>query len=424
MGSNPGRDRVAELIEARRDQQIELLQQLVRIPSVTGSEGAIGEFIMNELTGLGFTCERRDLDPDQTDARFTSTDRANVMASLGGSPAGDPKLLLNGHLDVVDPGDERRWDRPPFGAEIVDGHMWGRGSADMKGGIVAAIFAMLVVADLGLIDGTSCGLALTVGEESGGEGAIALAPQLRGVEGIIVMEPTKLQIAPAHAGALQLRITVPGRSAHACVREAGVSALTNAIGLIAELQRLEDRRNATAKHPLFEAITNKVPCNIGTIHGGTWPSTVPESVVLEGRVGVLPGESAAAIRAELEEVVAALAASDAFLREHPPICEWPGMAFLPAETPIDAPIVIALQQGYETATGAPATLTGMTYGADMSHFVNLAGIPTVLFGAGDISDAHASNEHLDLEQLGVATEVLTHTLLAFAQISPRDGEAA
>lgn len=408
--------RVTEILNTRREQQLELLQQMVRIPSVSGQEEAITDFLAERLVELGFACELVPIDvdrvaehqPNSRDQEFDT--RRNLWARL--EPTGQrPTLLLNGHLDTVPPGAASRWARDPYSGEIVDGGVWGRGSVDMKGGITAAIFAMLAAADLGAPVADSVALGLTVGEEIGGAGAVSMSGALEGIVGSVVMEPTELAIAPAHAGATQFRVTISGRSAHACVRDDGDSALTKAAGFLAEVQRFEDRRNAMSTHPLFADIANKVPCNIGTIAGGEWPSTVPELVVLEGRIGVLPGEDVADVRADFEQMLANWAANDAHQIAHPPRCEWVGMTFSPAETSDGAAIVGSLRRGFVSATGGEPKVEGMTYGSDMSHFVRLGGVPTVLFGPGSIRQAHAANECLSLAELETATTVLTHFLI-------------
>jgi acetylornithine deacetylase len=160
------------------------------------------------------------------------------------------------------------------------------------------------------------------------------------------------------------------------------------------------------KNPLYEDPNNIAPVNFGTLHSGEWPSTVPDELVVEGRFGVLPGESTDTARQALARALTAAAQQDSWLAEHLPILEWFEGQFESGETSQESPIVRAIAEGHAQIFGKPPVVQGVTYGSDLRLFTNHGGIPAVLYGPGSIFDAHTVNEHVDVEEVVAATKVL------------------
>lgn len=415
-GTDPGRaERVRRIlaeVDARRDDQVAFLQELVRTPSVTGAEGDVQAVVAAQMRGLGLETEVWEPDPaevaDQGVSSSEITDfagRPNAVGTLRGA-GGGRSLILNGHSDTVEAGDPERWTRPPFAAEIADGKLWGRGSCDMKGGLATHLFALAAIRHAGLMPRGDVTVQSVVSEEDGGAGAAAAVLRGPRADGAIITEPTRLAMIPAQGGSLVFRLHVPGKSAHACVRNEGASAIEAFGHLHRGLLAYEARRNAAIDHPLYAPIANKVPISIGTIRGGSWPSSVPEWLVAEGRAGLVPGEDVATFREELLAEVARIANEDPWLREHPPTLEWFGGQFAPAEVPADAPIARLISDAHATVTGSEPPVEAATYGADMRHFLHLADIPCVMYGAGDVRVAHFTDEHVDLDNLVTATKTI------------------
>jgi acetylornithine deacetylase len=198
------------------------------------------------------------------------------------------------------------------------------------------------------------------------------------------------------------RLHVPGLSAHACVRDEGVSAVEKFSYLHAGLIALEARRSAEIDHPLYSGLLNKAPINIGTVRAGSWASSVPDSLVAEGRAGLVPGEDLGWLKERLSTEVSDLAEADSWLREHPPRLEWLDGQFAPAGVPADSPLVTTLESAFSAVTSVLPRIEAVTYGADMRHFVHSGGTPCVMFGAGDVRLAHAPNESMPLEDLFTA----------------------
>ena len=400
----------------------ETLEALVRIPSVTGNEDAAQEWVARTLGELGGEVDRWRVEPealqgeaDYPGARVTSP-RLNVVARFAGT-GGGPTLILNGHIDTVTPGDEGRWAHPPFGAEVVGDFLYGRGAADMKGGLAAILAAVRAVRMAGVRLKGTFQVQSVIGEEDGGVGAFAALRRGHTGDAVVICEPTQLAVIPVHAGVTIFRITVPGRAAHGCVRAEGVSAFERFLPIHTALKALEEDRNRTVRHPLYEGTALPWPLSIGIVQAGIWPAIVPERLVAEGRIGVGIGERVVDVRRQLEAAVARAATTDPWLREHPPTVEWIGGVWEPSRPSPDHPVVRALQRAATDVLGRPARVCGATYGSDLRLFTNTFGVPGVLFGPGDIRLAHFTDEHVALSEVETAARALAMTICEYCGVA-------
>ncbi len=407
-------DRLSAAVAQRAGERVEFLQELVRTPSLTGDEGKIQDRLASAFERAALDVRRQQLDPERI-AKFLPSvagsdlsSRPNVIGVLPGS-GGGRSLLLNAHVDTVLPGDVARWTHPPFSGALVDGEVWGVGACDMKAGLVACLYALVAIRDADIALRGDVVLAATVGEESGGAGAIAYALDVAPADAAIVTEPTGLAIAPAHAGAAQWRVTLEGRAAHACLRNVGVSAIEKFVSLHGFLHAYERERIASVEHALFATVANPVPLNVGIVHGGDWAIAVPDRVTVEGRLGMVPGEDIDAVCEDFATQIETWADGDQWLREHRPRLEWPGVRFAPSEVSPSHELVKGALAAFEATQGRSAEVKGMTYGTDMTHFNRIAGIPTILFGPGDMALAHRNDERVPVDQLHAATSVLART---------------
>ncbi|MBA3636675.1 MAG: ArgE/DapE family deacylase [Rubrobacteraceae bacterium] len=406
-------DRLAETIrgavQARREDAVSLLQELVRTPSVTGEEGAVGEIVERAFSERGLDVDVWDATPEEMEPyrdhvgeQDSYENRPNVAGVRRGE-GGGRSILLNAHTDTVDPGDPAAWKGNPLSGALEGDLLYGRGSCDMKGGLVTHLGALDALSDLGLGLRGDVTVAATVGEENGGLGALSTVLRGYSADAALITEPTRLALVPAQGGSLVFRLKIPGRSAHAAVRDEGVSALEKFVPIFENLRELEQERNGVLSHPLYDGVRNKVPINIGVVRAGNWASTVPESLVAEGRVGLIPGEEVDPFKDLVSERIAAVAKRDPWLREHPPELEWFGGQFAPAEVAPDAPICEAVREAHERVTGEKPSVEGVPYGADMRLFIRFGDMPCVMYGAGDVNVAHAPDEHISITELLTAT---------------------
>ncbi len=400
---------------------LETLGELIAARSPGGEETAAQERMAAQMHDCGLEVDVWELDFRELrrhpafSAEIERNRGLGVVGALGEGAAGRD-LILNGHIDVVPAGDETKWSRPPWRATVEDGRVYGRGAVDMKGGLCCALFAAKALRDAGVRLAGRLLVESVIGEEDGGVGTLAAILRGYRADAAVVIEPTELAVVPAQAGALNFRLTVPGQSAHGCMREEGTSAVEKFLPIYEALMCLEAERNRDARHPLLSQYRLPYPLSIGTVRAGEWASSVPESLRCEGRYGVAIGEDLAAARRELEEAVARAAQADPWLRHHPPRLEWWGGQFEPAEIAVEEPIVSTVADAYRTISGSPPRLAGVTYGADMRLLVNVGKIPTVLFGPGDVRQAHRPDEFVPVDHLVTAVRTLALVALRFCGV--------
>ena len=408
--------RIAAAVDAERDRVIADLQAIVRVPSLTGEEGAAQAVVatLMERDGLEVDVwepDAAELAPyaDHVGAFESLTGRPNVVGTRKGT-GGGRSLILNAHIDTVETGDPARWTYPPFSAELVDGKIYGRGSLDMKGGLITNMTALRALRAAGLAPQGDIYVESVISEEDGGAGALATILRGYRADAAIITEPTQLETVIAQGGSLVFRLHIEGRSAHAAVRDDGVSAIEKFPLLHRALLDFEAERNRTLDHPLYAHLANKIPINIGTIRGGSWPSSVPEWLYAEGRAGLVPGEDLDTFRAELVAVIDRAAQTDLWLREHPPRIEWFSGQFAPAEIPGDHPLVGTVRSAHRSVTGQDSPTKAVTYGADMRHFLLFGDIPCLMYGAGEVRWAHYTDEHIAVDDILTASKTIAHTI--------------
>jgi len=404
---------IHDVVVSRRHEISQLLIDLVSVPSVTFEEGPVQEVVERNYAKRGLEIDRWEATRDEiadylvhVGEQDTYDNRPNLVGARRGAGGVQARsLMLHGHIDTVDNGDPALWTRNPLG-EIADGKIYGRGAADMKGGIATNIAALDVLDAIGVTLAGDLLLASSVGEENGGLGA--LSTMLRGhrADAAIITEPTNLDVVIAQGGSLVFRITVTGKSAHGANRNQGVSAVEKFYPIFHDLLAWEAERNAVLSHPLYDHFENKFPISVGLVRAGTWASTVPEVLVAEGRLGFLPGETIEGMQAQAEARIKAVADGDDWLREHPPLVEWFGGQFGSCEISRDEPIARAVAAAHKIVTGREASFKGITAGLDMRLLMNTGGIPTATYGAGNTDNVHCADEWISIDNLLVAVETI------------------
>ena len=424
--SKPDMDAAAAAIAAIDTARIESdLRQLIRFPSITGSEEAIQDEMERLCEEIGLQTKRIVTDPvafaedpDFPGSEMPRTSLPVVTGRLG--RAGRRRILLVGHVDVVPPGDPATWSVDPWAAAVRDGRMYGRGACDMKGGVVAILAAVRALVASGApkaLDGELLVVSVP-SEEDGGQGMLAAIRAGCTGDAAIITEPTELEVVIAHAGAITFRLVVPGRAAHASKRREGVSALDNLYVLIRALEADETARNAAETDPLMTVLELPYATMIGKIEGGEWASTVLDRVVVEGRYGVKLGQTWRDAEADLRACIEAASAADPFLRDHPVEVELTGGKFSSARIPADHPLPVSLADAAEATLGRRPALIGEPYGADMRLLVNEGATPTVIFGPGDVRIAHSADEFVSLADVADCARVLAAWVIRELSAAP------
>jgi acetylornithine deacetylase len=399
------------------DGMLAFLGKLISFPSLDGSEAEvqIQETVAGWMRENGMQVDKWNLDFDALrshPAYNVEVDRERGLGVVGSmGKEATPSLIFNGHVDVVPADDPANWQYSPWEGTLVGGKVFGRGAVDMKGGLCCALFAAKAIRDSGVGLKGRLIIESVIGEEDGGVGTLACITRGYKADAAVILEPTRMIIAPSQAGALNFRITIPGMSAHGSMRTEGVSAIEKFILIHQALLDFEKQRNSQAHNPLFSKYPLPYAINIGNLHAGNWASSVPESLVCEGRFGVAVTEDVTSARLAFEEVVSQTAQADPWLSAHPPRVEWWGGQFTPAVISPQHVIVKMLRTAFQDVTQNPASIQGVPYGADMRLLVNHAETPTVLFGPGDVRSAHRPNEFIPISEMMTATRVLILTAL-------------
>ena len=412
MTTKPTPQAIRAAVDARRNDFVTMLLDVIGISSVTGNEGQAQRLMRTMMEAQGLEVEEF-LSSHEEIANYlvhigeqsTFENRPSLVGTRRGS--GDGKsLMFNGHIDTVPVEDREKWTRKPEG-ELADGLVYGLGSTDMKSGTLCGVYVAQILDDLGIRLKGDLLINSVTGEEDGGLGTMSTILQGYRPDGVVIPEPTHLSIAIASGGSLVYRITVTGKAAHGANRNAGVSAIEKFIPIFQDLLDWEAERQATVHHPLYDHLDNKFPISTGMIRAGDWASTVPDRLVAEGRLGFLPGESMEEMMEQTRQRITAVAQKDDWLREHPPLVEFVSGQFIAEEIAPDHPLVQAIATAHQEVTGEDAEINGLTGGADTRLWVRFADTPALMYGPGTMGLAHQSDESVDIEDLLTCITVLT-----------------
>jgi len=411
-------------IDRTADELFAMIQELVRIPSVVGEEGRAQEWVFNLYKTLGleavkFVPRKEDLlqHPAYFEIGFPYNEsRPNVIGICRGKGNGR-SLLLNGHIDVVSPEPLEAWyEGGPWSGKIEGGRLYGRGSADMKSGLLANFFALRTLLILGLKPKGTVLLQSVIEEEAGGcGGTLACLQAGYKADAMIIPEPFDLRIITAHPGIRYFRVKVIGKTAHAGQSHLGVNAIGKLARIYDRLMELDLERAKRHRNPFFEASSGRsCNLNIGTFKAGDWVSTVAGAAQLEARISYLPEETEQSMRREVEEAVSEVVAKDPWLKEHPPVIEWFGWDAKPWTEDPEIPLIRRFEKvASEVLTFTPE-IAASHAGLD-TRFGPYFAMPSFTFGPrGGL--LHTSNEYVDLDSVLQTTKVLAAFMADWCEI--------
>jgi acetylornithine deacetylase/succinyl-diaminopimelate desuccinylase-like protein len=398
-------DRLDAWVDAHFDEEVTFLQALVRVPTDTppGNNAPHADATAALLQGFGLCAEKHAVPAGEAQARgLQSITNLIVRRRFGDGPV----IALNAHGDVVPPGEG--WTHDPYGGEVVDGKLYGRAAAVSKSDFATYTFALRALESLGEKLKGGVELHFTYDEEFGGE----LGPGWLLRKGLtkpdfLLAAGFSYQVVTAHNGCLQMEVTVHGKMAHAAIPDTGVDALQGAVAILNALY---------AQNRLYKQVVSKVPgithpyLNVGRIEGGTNTNVVPGKVVLKLDRRMIPEENPAEVEAAIRRVIADAAAG------------CPGitvdikrllLAHSMQPLPGNKPLVEALRKHGEAVFGFAVPTSGTPLYTDVRLYVE-RGIPAAIYGAGPRtvleSNAKRADEHLVLEDLRRATQVVARTL--------------
>ncbi len=378
---------MSHLTDQHRQDVRELLASLVAIDSVNEnntqgdrdqSERRMSAFVCEWLEGLGMEVRRFEMMPG----------RDNLVAHWPEQTAAT-SLAFQSHMDTVS---VNNMTIDPFGAEVRDGRLWGRGSCDTKGSMAAFLTAMKIAREAGFQPVDKMYFVATVAEETGCRGSSSLVEAGFHVDAIVVGEPTGCNVVTAHKGTYWATLEVTGQSCHASLPELGHNAVYAMAKAIAFIEKEYVPNLDVHAHPLLGGMS----LSVGTIRGGVATNIVPAHCSANLDFRILPGQDPSEVCAAfLDSLNAAVPDEDFTLTT---IHTQPGV-----DTPRDTPLVENLLAVCEPLTGQ-SDPEGVNYYTDSGPF-HAGGISCVVFGPGDIAQAHTAAEYVELDQLYLATEI-------------------
>jgi acetylornithine deacetylase len=401
MGFEEG---LSAAIRSRGDWARDLLCRLIAFPSTTGTEGGVQDYLYRFLSSSGFPARLSPIDdsivddPDYTPVpgHESYRGRPNVLVDLAGE-GGGRSAILNSHTDVV-PGPDGM-----FEARSENGVVHGRGACDAKGQVVTILLALSALKELGVRLKGDVEAQFVIEEEAGGNGSLAAIAGGRRADAVVVLEPTGLGVRYANRGAAWFKLTVSGRSVHMGRYREGVNAFEEMLGLVPILKEYEaSLREASKGYPGFPDDPSPVVVNIGRVRGGDWPSTVPAECVVEGGIAFLPNRTARWIEEEVRALIEAKATP--WAREH---------------ARFELAAVRSFHRAAESLLG-PRPLEGWTASCDARLFFHRGGMPTLVFGAGDLGRAHALDERVEMDDILRAAEVLARFLADWCGVEGKE----
>jgi acetylornithine deacetylase len=403
---------IAEAIAAQAGWITAFLERLVDQPTTLGNEAGGQAVVREALREIGLEPVDVPMDAEAIRAHpVHSPFDWDVSASTNVVATWHPRetdhgrsLILNGHVDVVSPEPVDRWDRDPFLAHVEDDWLYGRGAADMKCGIAAMVGAVKGLIDLGLAPHAPVHVQSVVEEECTGNGALQTILAGYRADAVVIGEPFGAAITTSQVGVLWFHVTIRGLPGHAAASGQAINAIEHSLHLIQALRVLEAELNEDPPPP-YDGYEHPIALNVGTIHGGDWPSTVPGECTVGFRMAAYPGMSIAELQARIEQIVADVVAADPVLLANRPEVVYRGFRASGYEIAQDHPLVTTLSRAYARHHGAPPALVATTGTTDARVFGEAGGMPAVCFGPY-AEQAHGVGERVYLPSVVQTAQVM------------------
>lgn len=377
------REKVLSCVDANRGRMLQLLSDMVKIPSVSGNEAELAQYLMNYCSDLGFACE---------------IDRhGNFFAYIKGNRPGK-RLIFNSHLDTVEVGEG--WDDDPFSGKNDGERIWGRGSTDCKAAMAAQITAALSVIQAGGEYAGEVCLMYPVEEEVQNVQRKGTYLALKdGFTGDMAVngEDTDLHVCLACEGMLEVKITTHGVGAHGATPKQGKNAIAMMCRVVEELNKIE---------PGVNQYTGSGSINPGVIEGGSRSSVVPDTCTLKCSRFTVPGEGSELFLSQIEDIFEKLRKEDPDFKADVELTYDSN----PSIVDEDADIVKAIVRAHE-GIGKDCPFYGTPQHDDADFLTNVGHIPTVLYGPGTGVLAHMPNEYVKISEVEEAAKVYALTIL-------------
>ncbi|UWD48866.1 M20 family metallopeptidase [Clostridioides difficile] len=399
-----------DTLNSNKQEYIDYLKELVSIKTEDVGHGILGgfekegqEYIEELANSIGFSVNRQEMNEDlikkakeihkEGNLGHNYDDRYNLICKYSDNLPGK-KIVFNGHVDTMPPGDTNKWRYNPYCATEDNGKLYGIGTADMKAGLMASILAVKLIKDSGLNIPGNIKVMSVVDEEGGGNGTINAV--MNGIDGdyCVICEPSEKNIIIAHMGFVFFEVEVKGVSLHCGSKWEGVNAIEKSMLLLQDIKELEHNWLMKYKHTLLPPPT----INLGVINGGTAGSTVPDKCVFNLCVHFLPNTmSYEQVVDDITKVIMTRADGDLWLKNNKPQINiyQSGLGF---EMDKQSEFVVNTKKILEETLERKLNIKGSTAGNDARLMKNLANIPTLILGPGSIEQCHSIDEYVEIQE--------------------------
>lgn len=398
-------------VESLFEQQVDFLKTLVKEPSTREKEAPAQAIMANKMQAMGAKVDRFHIDIDKisqmpgfSPVTVSYEHSINVVGTFGNPQGSGRSLIMNGHIDVVPEGPLEHWSHPPYQPHVESGRLYGRGSADMKAGLSAKVFALEALRSLNLQPNAPVYLQSVVEEECTGNGALACLEAGYKADAAIIGEPFN-DLVRAQIGVIWFQVTLHGTPGHA-LKAANANNVIETTGpLIAALRDYETYRNQACKrHIAYADHHHPIHLNIGEISGGNWTSSVPDSVVLNLRIAIYPGDSIIDSQREIEAWIKKACDSNAALKASAPTIHYHGFLAEGYYLNEGSDAENTLKESHIAVANRPLNATPLTATTDARFFGLYQDTPTLVYGPrGD--NIHGFNEYVELDSLLEVTQV-------------------
>ncbi|EGC39410.1 hypothetical protein DICPUDRAFT_91231 [Dictyostelium purpureum] len=423
----PTHEKIIEVVDKLQNEAIEKLKQLVSFDSLLGNEKDAQMYIDEVFKSLDLKVDRFEIDLEQiknlpgfSPVNWSYEGKENVIGIHEPQPsehASKPKdqrksLIFNGHIDVVPTGRDSLWSQNPFSPYVKDGRLYGRGSGDMKAGIIAFIIAYKAIRELGFAPAAKVLLQTVVEEECTGNGTLACLARGYKADAAIIPEPFP-EIITAQVGLVWCKVNVRGRPAHVLEMTSGINAIDGAMFIVGELRKLEEKWNQTKHDGFSSKFPHPLNFNLGMINGGEWTSSVPCECNFDLRAGFYPGVDLKYVREQLTATIEGAAKEKGL----PVTIEWNGFQAEGCLHDKEGEMMKQLGETYKSALKRDAVYSPVLCTTDSRFFELYYGVPATCFGP-ESKYIHGIDESVSLESLRDVTRVLACFISDWCGLQP------
>lgn len=416
---------ITDAVDNAFDRQLEFTGDLIRCPSVRGSEAAIQDRMEQEFADRGLETDRWRIDEEDIEDHVgfgpmtvPYDEDFNIVGSYRPAVSQGRSLILQGHVDVVPTGPLENWTTPPFEPRVEDGWLYGRGAGDMKAGLAANLFAFDAITAAGFSPAAPIHLQSVVEEESTGNGA--LSALLRGYTGdaVLIPEPEENALVRTNVGVIWFTVRVEGKPSHVREMSKGFNAFDATNDVIADLRTLEaDWNGQKDRYPGFEDVDHPINFNVGEISGGDWPSSVPSWCEISVRAAIYPGVDPEQAWEEIQEHVRHASTARRGQDSRLPRLERTGFFAAGYRLEEGGEAEAVLGSAHRDVFGQPLRSFSTPGYLDGRVYTNYGSMPTLTYGPRSL-DIHAFDERVHIESVRNITKTIALFIAEWCGLEP------